>query len=173
MQPWPHRWPHGSQGGQGNAVVRDPAQTGATVPPRKATPWPRHSSLPNSLAHRCSTMASDFISLSQGGHTVVPAKRREEEVRSQLKTRCRTGRPRGGKCPGPLPWRPSAAGQHAAGAQEPSTSSQASAGHGRPPASPAPALPAAPRPAQAGAGSCQEREDGAGKERGFQRQALS
>lgn len=38
---------------------------------------PECSFLPNSLAHRCSTMASDFISLSQGGHTVVPDKRKE------------------------------------------------------------------------------------------------
>lgn len=30
--------------------------------------------LPNSLAQRCSIMASDFSSLSHGGHTVVPRK---------------------------------------------------------------------------------------------------
>lgn len=38
-------------------------------------------------------MASDFISLSQGGHTVVPGKRREEVVRSQLKEHRRAGLP--------------------------------------------------------------------------------
>lgn len=32
----------------------------------------RDTFLPNSLAQRCSIMASDFNSLSHGGHTVVP-----------------------------------------------------------------------------------------------------
>lgn len=35
--------------------------------------------LPNSLAQRCSMMASDFSSLSHGGHTVVPRKGKEEK----------------------------------------------------------------------------------------------
>lgn len=35
--------------------------------------------LPNSLAQRCSIMASDFNSLSHGGHTVVPRKGKEEK----------------------------------------------------------------------------------------------
>lgn len=39
----------------------------------------RDAFLPNSLAQRCSIMASDFNSLSQGGHTVVPRKGEEEK----------------------------------------------------------------------------------------------
>lgn len=35
--------------------------------------------LPNSLAQRCSIMASDFNSLSHGGHTVVPRKGKGEK----------------------------------------------------------------------------------------------
>lgn len=39
----------------------------------------RDAFLPNSLAQRCSIMASDFNSLSHGGHTVVPRKGKEEK----------------------------------------------------------------------------------------------
>lgn len=39
----------------------------------------RDAFLPNSLAQRCSIIASDFNSLSHGGHTVVPRKGEEEK----------------------------------------------------------------------------------------------
>lgn len=39
----------------------------------------RDAFLPNSLAQRCSIMASDFNSLSHGGHTVVPGKGKQEK----------------------------------------------------------------------------------------------
>lgn len=77
---------------------RDALVPGYQVPPPFRAPEPCRRgeaagtlSLPNSLAHRCSTMASDFISLSQGGHTVVPGERREEVMRSKLKKHRRAG----------------------------------------------------------------------------------
>lgn len=86
-------------------------------------------------------------------------KRREEAVRSQLKKRRSTRLseccPRGGHTPG----------QPATGSQPHGTaavgikSHPPLTGHGQPP-------PAAP-----GTGSCQEREDGAGRQRGFRGQA--
>lgn len=77
---------------------QDALMPGSQAPSPFHTPEPHQRgeaagtlSLPNSLAHRCSMMASDFISLSHGGHTVVPGERREEVMRSKLRKPQRAG----------------------------------------------------------------------------------
>ena len=62
----------------GSPFPRDADQEEAgTRPDLSEVAW--EACLPNSLAQRCSMMASDFNSLSHGGHTVVPRKGKEEK----------------------------------------------------------------------------------------------
>lgn len=53
---------------------------GSKTPPEVA----RDTFLPNSLAQRCSIIASDFNSLSHGGHTVVPREGNGEEQKQAV-----------------------------------------------------------------------------------------
>lgn len=114
-------WPWGQSHGQGKvAVPIEPTQEPCCpVPTWEAFACLECSFLPNSLAHRCSTMASDFISLSHGGHTVVPGKRKEVKTIERWREAstsstaepncpcCQTATLKGDTCPCILPRAPS------------------------------------------------------------------